>query len=271
MRSTQYRGRLLITDMDAILSIVSPGLLLVACGAAFLAGVIKGSVGFGMPTILISSLGTFLHPEIALAGLILPTVASNGMQVFRYGLREAWDTIVRFRAFLATGAITLLMTAQIVPYVPARALVFAIGLVVTIFAVWQITGRGARPGSIAQSPARDSAIGGVVGAIGGASGVWGPPTVIYLTALGTEKRLQMRAQGIIYGMGAALLVFAHFGSGVLNGATAQFSAALIPPAAAGMWIGGQISDRLDHEAFRRLTLIVLILGGLNLLRRGIFG
>ena len=109
------------------------------------------------------------------------------------------------------------------------------------------------------------------GFIGGLSGVWGPPVVAYLTALGTEKREQMRIQGVIYGLGAVALTAAHVGSGVLDARTAVFSATLIPSAVVGMWIGGRIQDRIDQTLFRKATLAVLLIAGLNLLRRAFFG
>jgi uncharacterized membrane protein YfcA len=109
------------------------------------------------------------------------------------------------------------------------------------------------------------------GFIGGLSGVWGPPTVAYLTMLGTEKRDQMRVQGVIYGLGAVALTLAHLGSGVLDARSAPFSALLILPALAGMWLGGRIQDRIDQAGFRRVTLIVLLVAGLNLVRRAVMG
>jgi uncharacterized membrane protein YfcA len=68
-----------------------------------------------------------------------------------------------------------------------------------------------------------------------------------------------------------MLVIAHIGSGILNAQTLPLSLGLVPPAMIGMWIGGQISDRFDQKTFRKVTLLVLIIGGLNLLRRGIMG
>jgi uncharacterized membrane protein YuzA (DUF378 family) len=38
-----------------------------------------------------------------------------------------------------------------------------------------------------------------------------------------------------------------------------------------MWLGGRVSDQFDQTMFRKVTLLVLIIGGLNLLRRGVFG
>ena len=44
---------------------------------------------------------------------------------------------------------------------------------------------------------------------------------------------------------------------------------MIVPAAVGMAIGLRYQDRMDQALFRRATLAVLCLAGLNLLRRGL--
>jgi hypothetical protein len=111
----------------------------------------------------------------------------------------------------------------------------------------------------------------VSGFFGGLSGVWGPPLVMYLTALDTPKTEQVRVQGVAFGLGALLLLAAHVQSGVVNAATAPLSLALILPAMLGMWAGIAVHDRLDQALFRRATLVVLVLAGLNLLRRALFG
>ena len=67
----------------------------------------------------------------------------------------------------------------------------------------------------------------------------------------------------------ALLLGAHAGSGVLNPATASTGVLMLPTVALGMWLGLVVQDRLDQERFRRVTLAVLVLAGLNLLRRGL--
>ena len=50
-----------------------------------------------------------------------------------------------------------------------------------------------------------------------------------------------------------------------------FSIALLIPAFLGMQLGFKLSDRLDPEKFRKITLIVLLIAGANLVRRGIIG
>lgn len=255
--------------MNALFSLLSPADLAAAAGVALLAGTVKGLVGFAMPMILVSGLSVFMPPELALAGLILPTLVTNGMQALRQGSRAAVDSVKRFRVFLLVGLLFLMGSAQMVRILPQQAMLLIIGAPVSVFVLMQLSGRRIT----ITSPTRraEALVGGFAGLIGGISGVWGPPTVAYLTALNTEKTEQIRVQGVIYGLGAVALLAAHIGSGVMRAETAPFSLALVLPAVAGMWIGGRLHDRIDQKAFRRATLLVLLVAGLNLLRRGLMG
>ncbi|WP_293576910.1 sulfite exporter TauE/SafE family protein [Phaeobacter sp.] len=238
-----------------------------AFAIAVLAGLVKGLVGFAMPMILVSGLSLFLPPEIALAGLIFPTFVTNGMQALRQGAEAAWQSIKRFRIFLLVGLVFLLFSAQFVRVFPADVMLIVLGTLVTTFALLQLFGL-AIPIRAATTRV-EATVAAIAGFIGGFSGIWGPPTVAYLTALGTEKKEQMRVQGVIYGLGAVALLVAHLGSGVMRAETAPFSMALVPPAILGMWCGSQLQDRINQHTFRRATLIVLLIAGANLLRRGL--
>lgn len=255
--------------MDAFFSFLTPHELALAFGVAIVAGFIKGMVGFAMPLVLISGLTIFLPPELALAGLIFPTVATNLFQALRQGIKAAWASTRLFKVFLISGGIMLLLSAQLVRFLPAQTMLLVIGVFITLFALWQISGRSF---NLAHRSSRiEVLVGGFAGAVGGVSGVWGPPTVAYLTALGTAKQDQMRIQGVIYGLGAVALVFAHFGSGVLRAETVPFSIFMILPALAGMWLGSQVMDRIDQASFRKATLFILVIAGANLVRRGLLG
>ncbi|WP_298849603.1 sulfite exporter TauE/SafE family protein [uncultured Ruegeria sp.] len=252
-----------------LFSILSPQELLLAMAIAFAAGWIKGMVGFAMPMVMVSGLNSFLPPGLTLAGLILPTLVTNGLQALRGGGTAAIASIRRFRVFLIVGGLFLLLSAQLVTLVPGSVFLLLIGGFVSVFALLQVLGfRMAlnRPSNVVEA-----VVGGVAGFVGGMSGVWGPPTVTYLTALNTPKTEQIRIQGVIYGLGAVLLLVAHLGSGILRAETLPFSAALILPAMAGMWVGVKLQDRIDQASFRKATLFVLLVAGLNLLRRGLVG
>ena len=248
---------------------LTPALFVLALGITLAAGVVKGMVGFAMPMVMISGLSSFIAPELALAGLILPTVVANGQQALRQGLGQAWASVMAYKVFLAVGAVVLLLAAQLVSVIPAHLLLLMIGLAVCAFTALQLAGFS--PKLRERTPRVDALIGAVAGVTGGVSGIWGPPTVMYLNALDVEKRESLRIQGIIYGLGAVLLVVSHIGSGVLNARTLPFSAFLLIPAMVGMQIGFRLHERIDQASFKRLTQIVLFVAGLNLIRRGLMG
>ncbi len=255
--------------MDSILTLMPASTLAIACAAALAAGIVKGLVGFGMPMMMISLMAIVLPPDLALAGLILPTLVTNGMQALRGGAGAAWRAIVRFRVYLGVGCVFLLGSAQLVTILSQRTLFGIIGMAMIGFAALQLSGWKPR------LPARlwplEAGVAAVAGFSGGLSGVWGPPTVAYLTAIDTPKAESVRVQGVIYGLGALALVGAHVQTGVLRVETASFSAALIVPAFAGMLIGQRVQDAVDQATFRRATLMVLVLAGANLIRRATMG
>ena len=222
--------------MDILLTLLTPTQLGLAVAIAILAGFVKGVVGFAMPMIFVSGLSTFLAPDLALAMLMLPTLATNGIQALRQGPRAAWESIAKFKVYLIVGAVVLILSAQLVSVLPMQVMLLIIGVPVTCFALMQIVGWTLTLNG--QSTTFEVIIGVVAG---------------FLTALGTQKHEQMRAQGVIYGLGAVSLVGAHIGSGVLNAATWPLSAAMIVPALIGMFCGRQVMDRIDQVVFRRCS------------------
>ena len=237
-----------------------------AIGVALLAGVVKGAVGFAMPMILMSGLASILPVEIALAAMILPTVATNLSQALRQGPRAALQSIKEHRWLIGPLLICIAVSAQFVTLIPQSVLFAILGGPIILFALSQLWGWGLQINPTHQRRA-EVVTGVVAGFFGGISGVWGPPILMYLLGIGAEKRQAVRVQGVVFVIGAFMLTAAHLQSGILNMRTLPLSAAMVVPAGLGLWLGYQIQDRLDAARFRRWTLIFLILTGANLLRR----
>lgn len=244
--------------------------LLIACLITITAGFVKGAIGFAMPMIMISGLASVLSAEAALAALILPTVVTNAAQALRQGPHEALKSAWRFRLYMTIVLVCIMGSAQLVTIIPRNIMFLVIGIPVALFSITQILGWHL---SIRQQhrTRAEVIIGFVAGFTGGLSGIWGPPTVAYLTAIETEKREQIRVQGVIYGAGAIVLLLAHIKSGVFTVSTGTFSALMLAPALLGMFLGLRVQDNLDQVKFKKVTLIVLTIAGLNLIRRGLFG
>lgn len=244
--------------------------LVMSVAITLFAGTVKGAIGFALPLIMISGLSSIMEPQLALASLIVPVVITNWLQVFRGGIEPVVSAVRDVWRYALIVCVSILIFAQFVPSIPQQIFYFILGIPVVILAVIQLLGV-----RLAIPPHRrglgEIIAAAISGFLGGMAGTWGPTTVLYLLAVDTPKAKQMVVQGVIYGSGALALFVAHVFSGVLNTATLAFSTLMLVPALVGMWIGFQIQDRMNQSAFRKATLVMLVVGGLNLLRKGVFG
>jgi uncharacterized membrane protein YfcA len=243
-----------------------------ALGAAFAAaagGFGKGVVGFALPLIGVSLAGSFMPFDVAVALFIVPMLVSNLVQSLRGGFGAARATTRRFGMMLAIIGGMVALSAQFVLLLPERALFGLLGSVVAGFAVVQLAGW--RP----RFPARhqrlvEALVALVAGLLGGLTGIWGPPLVMYLITLDLPKTEMVRAQSLMFLLGSVVLLLAHLHSGVLDAMTLPASIWMTVPVMLAMFVGYEVHDRLDQEVFRKWTLIVLVVTGLNLLRRSMF-
>lgn len=244
--------------------------LLFALVVMLCAGLVKGTLGFGLPMIAISGLGSIYSAEIAIAALIIPTLVTNLWQSLRNGPVAALASLRKYWLLNTVMLVTIWGSAQLVTQIPGNVLFMILGGVVSFFGLVQIAGW--RPVLDSRHKFWMQAVVGVIsGFFGGLSGVWGPPILVFLLAMNTAKTEMVRVQGLSFLTGSIILGAAHLNSGVLNATTIPLSALLLVPAIVGLIIGFKLQDRLDQVVFRRVTLIVLVLAGLNLLRRGIMG
>jgi len=245
--------------------------LLAALVGMLAAGFAKGVVGFALPMIAISTIGSVLPAPLAVAAIILPAVITNIWQTFRQGLNAAWASLRRFWVLNLVMFGAIAVTAQLIMVIPEQALFAILGVGVCGFAGIQLLGwRPAAPPRRWLKPV-EAGVALVAGFFGGLSGVWGPPILLYLTALELPKTDMVRAQGVSFLMGSLILVVSHLRSGLLLGEGGAISVVMIVPAMAGMALGLAVQDRLDQRKFRRATLVVLVIAGLNLLRRALAG
>ena len=247
---------------------LSPAAFWGAMGITFFAGYVKGAVGFAMPMIMISTFSAFLPPDIALAGLIVPTIITNLSQSLRQGGAAALASARKYWRMIVATVIFIAVSAPFVRVLPQDLFLLILGLPVTAYALLQLSGR-----SLAvrlEHRTRAEWIAGIVGGLyGGVSGVWGPPVMVYLLSVQAGKVETVRVNGAIFLIGAVALLLAHLKTGVMNAQSLPFSVALVGPALLGLVMGYRAQDHLDQGRFRWWTQILLVLTGLNLMRRAL--
>lgn len=229
------------------------------------AGTVKGVVGIGLPTAAIGMMSQVVDPGVAIALAIIPMIVTNVWQVYRSG--QVARSLQRYWRFALALAIVMSISSQFAARVPSGALMLVMGMTIVVFSVdtlWR------KPWRL--PPAYDRVaqiIGGAIGgAMGGFAGIWSPPMVGYLLAIGVDRDEFVRALGLLILVGSVFLGIGYWHTGLLSADIASVSLLVTISALLGFMLGEQIRRRLDAERFRQLVLVLFIIMGLNLIRRG---
>ena len=233
------------------------------------AGFVKGAIGFALPLIAVTGSTLVLPAELAVATIALPAFVMNTWQALLMGWGPAVATFKRFLPLNATLLAMIFISARMLPGLDDRVFFGILGVGVSFFAAVQLIGW--RPQIAPQHEVAAFVAAGLIGGFfGGLAGVWGPPMVLMLLALNTPKEEFVRACGVSWALGSIPFLIGHASTGVLNQATLTLSAVALIPVGLGMWLGLKLQKRLDGALLRRIILGVLVVMGLNLLRRAVF-
>lgn len=240
-------------------------LSLLVVGTFFLAGMIKGVIGLGLPTIAMGLLGLAMAPTQAAALLIIPATLTNLWQLAFGGhlrglLRRLWPLLLA--TFLGTAAGTLCLgmgSGQwVVRGLGAALLLYALsGLLLPTLHVAPRCERWLGP-----------LCGLLTGVITSATGVFVIPAVPYLQALGLTRDELVQALGLSFTVSTLALAAGLLWHGALG--TGELSASLLAlaPALLGMLLGQWLRQRISAQLFKRGFFIGLGLLGAHLLISG---
>lgn len=239
---------------------------LVAAFAAtfFVAGIVKGVTGMGLPTVAMGVLGALLSPLAAAALLLAPSFVTNVWQLvagprLRPIARRLWSMMAAIA--IGTLAGSALLTSGDTTLTTA-----ALGTALILYAAYTLLARPFRvPARL--EPWLSPLIGGTTGAVAGGTGVFVIPAVPYLQSLGLEKDDLVQALGLSFTVSTVALALALAWRGALPLGDLALSGLAILPALAGMAAGQAVRSRISPAAFRRGFLICLLLLGLEMTAR----
>jgi hypothetical protein len=227
-----------------------------------LAGLVKGVIGLGLPTISMGLLVLVMRPVEAAAVLVLPSLLTNVWQMLAgtsltSALKRLWPMMLAIcagtwaGAGLMTGAYAPLMTALL----GATLLLYALsGFASFRFHIAKRTESWLAP-----------VVGGVTGVITAATGVFVIPAVPYLQGIGLEKDDLVQALGLSFTVSTLALAVNVARAGAIGGSLAATTLAALAAATGGMWVGQTLRSRLPPLVFRRCFFGGLLLLGLYLI------
>lgn len=232
--------------------------------ALLLGGVVKGTLGIGLPLVALPLLSLIMPATQAMVLMLAPVLVSNIWQLRQAGISRAGAQ--RFMPLIGAQvvltAITVPLTLALPDATVRRALAIALLIGVLLIALplrLQVPPRQERWWSLL--------VGASAGLMGGVSSLTGPVIVSYLVSLRLSREIFVGSISLIY-LSSALTLY---GSMALQGRVGtvdllRTTAALLPMAL-GLAVGRRIRLRLAEVWFRRVLLVFLASLALMLLVR----
>lgn len=229
------------------------------------AGMIKGVIGLGLPTVAMGLLGLAMAPSQAAALLIIPATLTNVWQLAFGGhlqglVKRLWPMLLAIFLGTAIGALWIGMAGGhwVVRGLGAALLLYALsGLFLPTLSV-----------SRRHEPWLGPLCGVITGVITSATGVFVIPVVPYMQALGLSRDELVQALGLSFTVSTLALAGGLLWRGSLGGTELSASLLALIPAVLGMWLGQWLRQRISAALFKRVFFIGLGALGAHLLISG---
>ena len=240
---------------------MSTGIWLLLGGTFLLAGLVKGMIGMGLPTVAMGLLAVALPPAEAAALLVIPSLVTNVWQLFagpRFGAlaRRLW--LMMAGVFVGTIAGIGILAGD-----RAGVASIALGVALAIYAVVGLAGF-----KMSVPARRETWLGPVIGAatgvVTGATGVFVIPAVPYLQAIGLERDDLIQALGLSFTVSTIALALGLLRVDAWHWGSVWMSLLALIPALLGMQVGTMLRQRIAAATFRRVFFAGLLLLGVYL-------
>lgn len=230
----------------------------------FVAGIVKGVTGMGLPTVAMGVLGALLSPLTAAALLLLPSFITNVWQLVSGP--HVMALLQRLWPMMATIVIGTLASSALLAGGDTRLTTSLLGGVLVVYASYSLLAHPFRVSPVRERWA-SPVVGLITGILTGGTGVFVIPAVPYLQALGFEKDGLVQALGLSFTVSTIALAAGLFWHGAVPKGDLLMSTLAVIPALLGMAAGQAIRARISPLIFRRVFLAGLFLLGLEMALR----
>ncbi|MEL6476611.1 MAG: sulfite exporter TauE/SafE family protein [Pseudomonadota bacterium] len=245
---------------------LSPEIIVLVLATFFVGGLVKGSLGLGLPVVVLASLALVMPLRDALAIFLIPGVLTNIWQAsdgpfFRPLLARLWP-------FLLAAAIGIGAGVTIMAGVRSEVMAVLLGVLLIAYSAYALSAPrlpapGPREGWMAPLA------GGSGGVLCGMTGIFIVPGILYLEALRLPRDQFVQALGITFITLTVSLSAAMTSNALVTREHAILSAMGLVPVFAGLAIGKRLRGRLSEGGFRRIFFIALIVVGAYMIIRSL--
>ncbi|MDV2439475.1 sulfite exporter TauE/SafE family protein [Acinetobacter gerneri] len=224
-----------------------------------IAGMIKGTIGLGLPAVSMGLLTLVISPFQAATLLIIPSMVTNFWQLFAEGnvlrlIRRFWPMLVG----IIVGSIWSVFPTLGHSQFHSEAL---LGAMLALYGLYGLFAK-----SMPNLAPYEKWLGPVVGYLGGAltvaTGVVVIPVVPYLQGLGQKRDDLVQSLGLAFTVSTiCLAVFLHQNPVENIPLDWKLSFIALIPSLIGMWAGTKIRYRIPEQKFRKVFFCGLVIFG----------
>jgi uncharacterized membrane protein YfcA len=226
--------------------------LIVPVIVAALAGVVRGITGFGGAMVMAPPLALLLGPKITVPVVLLLESLAAMPQVVQTRALVRWRVV---GPMLAATCLTVPIGGYFLATAEPQVIRRATALVVIVFSLLLL--RGWRYAG-SQKTVTGIGLGGLAGAMLGATSIGGPPVILYLLA-GPDRIEVTRANLTLFVAGSCVAgLVLLWAQNVLDPAGAWAALWLAPGYYGGLVAGTRLFTRFNDARFRQFTLLLMI-------------
>ena len=242
-----------------------PHTVAMVLGAFLVGGLVKGTVGLGLPTVAIAILATTVGVKPGLALMLAPAIFTNIWQGLVGG--QFRPIFTRLWTLYVTLVIAIFLGVEILARADAGVLRGILGAFLIVY-----SGINLATPQIPAPPERHErwlspVMGFCSGLLCGLTGTLVVPGVLYMQALGMRRDVLIQAMGVAFTIGTVSLATAMTLRGLVTMELGGMSLLALIPSFAGLFAGQWIRRRIPEAKFRRVFFVALALLGVYLVSR----
>lgn len=240
---------------------------MIALAAFLIGGLVKGTIGLGLPTVSLAILSATMDLRTAIGLMAVPAAMTNIYQCAQGG--AFWELLRRHWSLFVAAAIGVVVGTMILFSVDPDLLCGVLGIILCFYAV---LGMVTVPITI---PRRWEKILGPLtgistGIVTGATGSLALPLMIYIDGLRFDKERFVQFTGMVATSITVPLMLGVTGRQMFTGGVLPMAIAAVVPSFLGLWAGQRLRRRVPQALFRKLVLLALLAIGVKLMDKGFF-
>jgi uncharacterized membrane protein YfcA len=219
-------------------------------------GVIKGTIGFGMPTVSISLLVFFIDVKVIIALILIPTIIVNFYQLSRGGNFKKIFNETKF--FLFSSTIFIFPGSYLLNLINSQFIILFIALVLFINSILFLTNIKYTLSSY-KSPLIQILIGSINGVIIGMTSIYTMPLIFLLQSLRYNKDTTVQFLGIAFFLYPIAQLLSFTNLNLISLEIVKISFLALIPIFLGLYIGQKIRKKISESLFQKFFYCMLLL------------